>query len=113
MRSAVVVALPPVFGHATYLRQGVEDVAVQHFRAVLPVEAFDVGILCRFAGLDEDELDRLPPRPGGERDTDEFRPVVEPQPARFAPAPRSAHRAPAPPAPPAGWCRSRCAGIRG
>jgi len=57
MGTFVVVAVSPVFGHAPHLVEAGEDVAVEHFGAVGFVEAFDVGVLGRLAGLDVDELD--------------------------------------------------------
>ena len=75
--SFVVVAVSPVFGHAPNLAEAGEDVAVEHLGAVGFVEAFDVGILGRFAGLDVDEFDATILRPLLEHCTDELRPIVQ------------------------------------
>lgn len=52
MGSLVVVAVAPVLGHAAHLVQAGEDVTIQDLGAEGPVEALDVGVLGRLAGLD-------------------------------------------------------------
>src|SRR5437868_12532996 len=76
MRAFMVVAVPPVFGHAANLLQTREDIAVQNFRAIRAVKSFDIGILCRLAGLDELQLDAVLLCPLSQRMTDEFGAVV-------------------------------------
>lgn len=73
----MVVAVPPVFGHAPHLVEVGEDVAVEYLGAVGLVEAFDVGVLGRLARLDVDELDTALFGPLLECFTDEFRAVVQ------------------------------------
>lgn len=77
MGSLLVVAVPPVLGHAPHLVEAGEDVAVEHLGAVGLVEAFDVGVLGRFAGLDVDEFDATILRPLLEHCTDELGPIVQ------------------------------------
>jgi hypothetical protein len=52
VRSVVVVSVQPISGHVSDLLQGIEYVAVQHLGAVSLVEAFHMGVLGGFAGLD-------------------------------------------------------------
>ena len=85
MRAVVVVAVPPVLGHAADLVQAREHVAIEYLGAESTVEALDVCILGRLAGLDVEQLDAVPLRPGLERGTDELWAVVEPKPPRCAP----------------------------
>ena len=51
MGSVVVVSVRPIGRHVSDLLQGIEHVAVQHL-AVSLIEAFDIGVLGGFAGLD-------------------------------------------------------------
>ena len=51
MGSMVVVAVQPVGSHVTHLLQVVEDVVIEHLGTVDPFEAFNIGVLCGFAGL--------------------------------------------------------------
>ena len=55
-----VVAEHPGPADVSDLRDGREDMRVEHFFAIAAVEAFDVGILVRFAGLDVFDLDANP-----------------------------------------------------
>ena len=52
MRSVLVVLEHPPVGGLAYVLQSCEQVLVQHLLAEGPVEAFDVGVLVGFAGLD-------------------------------------------------------------
>jgi hypothetical protein len=47
----VVLAVHPVFGHASDLIEEIKDVAVEDLYPVGPFEPFDVGILDRLARL--------------------------------------------------------------
>lgn len=53
VRPSVVVLELELFGLVTDLLNGIEQKAVEHFRAISAVEAFDVTVLGRFAWLDE------------------------------------------------------------
>jgi hypothetical protein len=55
--SVLVVTDQPVGGHAADLVQGFEDVAVEDLVPVGPVEALDIRVLVRLAGLDEAQFD--------------------------------------------------------
>jgi len=48
--------MPPVFGHAANFVERGEDVAIEHLGAEGSIESLDVGVLCRFAGLDVDQF---------------------------------------------------------
>lgn len=63
MRTLVVVAVPPVFGHAADLIEILEDITVEDFGPEGLIESLDVGVLGRLARLDMDERDAVP---GGE-----------------------------------------------
>lgn len=52
MRLVMVVAVLPVFGHASDFGQRGKHVAIQHFGSEGTVEALDVGILRGLAWLD-------------------------------------------------------------
>ncbi len=73
----VVVAMTPVLCHAPNLVERGEHEAVQHLGAEGAVEAFDVGVLDRFAGLDVDQGDAVLLCPLPERSADELRAVVQ------------------------------------
>lgn len=75
----MVVAVTPVFGHAPDLTQCGEYITVKHFGAERAIEAFDVGILGRLAGLDMHPLDAVLLRPLLQRGADELGAVVQPQ----------------------------------
>jgi hypothetical protein len=75
MGPLMVVAVAPVLGHAAHLVQAGEDVAVQHLGAEGAIEALNVGILGRLAGLDVQQLDAVLLSPLPQRGTDELRPV--------------------------------------
>jgi len=59
MRAMVVVAMTPVLGHSADFGEAGEDVTIEHFGAQAVIEAFDVCVLSRLAGLDMDEFDVL------------------------------------------------------
>jgi hypothetical protein len=105
MRAMVLVAVTPVLGHAADLVQAGEHIAIEHLGAESAVEALDVRILGRLPGLDVEQLDAVPVRPGLERGTDELGTVVEPEPPRcalhpdqFIECPKDASAAAIPPA---------------
>lgn len=78
MWAVVVVAVAPVLGHAANLGKAGEHIAVQHFGAVGTVEAFDVGVLGRLAGLDVDQIDAVAVGPALQCRADELGTVVQP-----------------------------------
>lgn len=75
----VVVSMTPVLCHAPNLVERGEHESVQYFGAEGAVEAFDVGVLGRFAGLDVDQGDAMLLCPLPERSADELRAVVQAQ----------------------------------
>ena len=76
MRSDLVVCSSPKSNDLSGLLQRFRPVLIQTFIAKCPVKAFNVGILSRAAGLDQDVLDTVLLRPGHEGPASEFRPVV-------------------------------------
>ena len=64
VRSAFVVVLSPVVDDAAHVAQTGKPVLRQAFVAKAAVEAFDVRVLRRFAGLDKTMLDGPLSRPG-------------------------------------------------
>ena len=56
MRSDFVVLLEPFGGDLPHFVERLEHVGAEHFLTVSPVEALDVGVLIRLAGLDEAQL---------------------------------------------------------
>jgi hypothetical protein len=52
MGPVMVVTVPPVLGHASHFSDRGEDIEVQYFGSEGAVEALDIGVLCRLAGLD-------------------------------------------------------------
>ena len=76
MRSVVVVSVQPVGGHVSDLLQRIEHVAVQHLGSVGLVEAFVIGVLGGFAGLDAVEGNALRLGPLRQGMGDELGPVV-------------------------------------
>lgn len=81
----MVVVLQPFSGESSDLFVAVEDIAVEDFGAVVPIEAFDVGTLSRLALLDEVQLNAVGCGPGLQFTADQFRPVVHAQPLRLTP----------------------------
>ena len=77
MRPLRVVAPQPVGRQRAHLLQRVKEVRVEHFFAISPVEAFDVGVLIRFAGLDEAQGDGVRGGPDGDGLRDELRAVIQ------------------------------------
>lgn len=59
MRTLAAIAMAPVLGHTTDLGKTCEDVAVEHLGAQAAIEAFDVSVLRRLAGLDMHQLDAV------------------------------------------------------
>ena len=58
MRPLLVVLDQPILRDLLHLFDRFEDVGVEHFGSVRPVEALDERVLIRLAGLDEAQLDR-------------------------------------------------------
>ena len=59
MRSDFVVLLEPFGGEVAHVVEGVEQIGAQHFFAVGPIEAFDVGVTdraCRATSEEEATL---------------------------------------------------------
>ena len=61
-----------------------EQPGVKHLLAIRPVEAFDVGVLVRFAGLNVVDQDAVLPAPVDESRAEELGPVVGAQYVRQA-----------------------------
>lgn len=59
MRPFFVVALQPAFRDLAHLFQVLEQMRAQYLLAIGLVEAFNIGILVRFAGLDVAQLDAV------------------------------------------------------
>lgn len=76
MWSALVVIDTPGFDDVSYLSKCPEQVLVEVFIPAPSIEAFDVGVLDRFAGTDEVELDAFLVRPGIKRLAGELGTVV-------------------------------------
>ena len=76
MGSVVVVSVQPIGRHVSDLLQGIEHVAVQHLGAVSLVEAFHIGVLGGFAGLDVVEGNALGLGPLRQGMGNELGPVV-------------------------------------
>ena len=72
----VVVVVAPVVDDATHVAQAVEPVLRQVLVAEAAVEALDVGVLHRFAGLDEAQLHAVASGPVLHRAARELRAVV-------------------------------------
>ena len=69
--------MQPVCGHVSYLLQAVEDVAIEYLGTVGFVESFDIGVLCRFTGLDVLQGNALFLRPLSQGMGYELRAVVQ------------------------------------
>jgi len=76
VRPDFVVAIEPFGRDLADLVERVGQVGAQHFLAVGPVEALDVGVLIGLARLDEAKLDVLVLAPIGERLARQFGAVV-------------------------------------
>jgi hypothetical protein len=81
----MVVVMQPLLRQRPDFLLAVEHVAVEHCRAVSPIESLDVGFLGRLALLDQLQGDAPFSRPCGEFTADKLRPVVHPQALRFTP----------------------------
>ena len=77
MGSLVVVTVTPILGHVSDFLQAGKDVAVQDLGTIRPVEALDVGVLGRLAGLDVQQFDVVALGPLPQRGADELRAVVQ------------------------------------
>jgi len=76
VRAFCVVVDPPLLVDFAGLTDAGEPVLVQAFFTVSPVETFDIGVLGRFAGVDEIELDAVIIRPSIQRPPAQFRPIT-------------------------------------
>ena len=72
----MVVAVHPVFGHATYLIERIEDVAVKQIGVLGPADPLDVGILGGLASSDQFEMDALTLGPAIHGPPRELRPRI-------------------------------------
>jgi len=81
MRGCSLYAKPRI---SARLVEAEEPVGVQVLRPELAVQAFDKGIVCRFAGPAEVERDAAHEGPQIELLADEFRPAVDPDSLRIA-----------------------------
>ena len=79
MRTLCVIVDPPFFDDFSGLTNAGEPVLVQAFLAVSSVETFDIGVLGRFAGVDEIELDAVIISPSIQRAPAQFRAVINDQ----------------------------------
>ncbi len=79
MRSLGVVAVQPGGGQLPDLAERSEDVGVEDFGAVRPVESLDEGVLGRLPGLDVAQVNAASLTPRGQRERGEFRAVVDAQ----------------------------------
>ena len=85
MGSFVVVFVDPAASDFAYLGKEFEHVGIEHLVSEGAVEAFDIRVLIRFAGLDVVEFHALVPAPGGEHAGQVFGAVVDPDCVGFAP----------------------------
>lgn len=76
MRALRVVVDPPFFDDFLGLTYAGEPVLVQAFFTIPPVEAFDIGVLGRFAGVDETELNAVIISPPIEGAPPQFRAIT-------------------------------------
>ena len=76
MRALRVVVDPPFFDDFLGLTDAGEPVLVQALLTVSPVGAFDIGVLGRFAGVDETELHAVIISPSIRRPPPQFRAVA-------------------------------------
>jgi hypothetical protein len=79
VRALHIVVDPPVFDDLAGLADAGEPVLVQAFLAVSAVETLDVGVLGRFAGIDEIQLDAVIIGPSVKRPPAQFRAVIDDQ----------------------------------
>jgi hypothetical protein len=82
--AVVIIGPHPTRCVVLHIGQRVKFILRQPFVAHCPVEAFDVGILLRIAGLDEVDLDAQLLGPSQQRAADVFRPIVASDRRRFA-----------------------------
>lgn len=77
-RSLLVVFMAPAFDDHLSMAQAGEPVFVQTFIAETPIKRFDIGILIRFAWLNEKELNATGMRPGQHGPATELLAVIHP-----------------------------------
>src|SRR5690606_2424121 len=82
VRSDLVVVAPPLADDLAGLGKRSEPVLVEALVAELAVEALDVAVLHRAAGLDQQVFDPMVLRPGDEDPAGELRAVVGPDDGR-------------------------------
>src|SRR6202165_3199652 len=78
MRSFLVVAGEPLVADLPDLIEILEQVRIEDFLAVAPIEAFDEGVLIRFAWLDEPQINQVFFAPERELASDELWHIVDP-----------------------------------
>lgn len=79
MRALCVVVDPPFLDDFSGLTDAGEPVLVQAFLAISSVETFDIGVLGRFAGIDEIQLHAVIIGPSIQRAPAQFRAVINDQ----------------------------------
>ena len=77
MRAFLVIDLQPSFGNQSDLLQRVEDIRIEDFVAVRPIEPLDEGVLRRRTAGNEAQGDASRRTPLGKRLGAEFGPVIE------------------------------------
>ena len=76
MRTALIVIDSPLPDHGSCMTQGMEPMFVQAFVPEFPIDALDKGILGRFSGLDQLELNTVLIGPLIKGFSCEFRPLI-------------------------------------
>lgn len=76
MRPFGIVAVTPILADGADFGEGREHPGIEHFLAEASIEALDVGVLIRFAGCDEGEVNAVRFTPRTERFSDELRAIV-------------------------------------
>lgn len=84
MRALCIVVDPPFLDDFLGFTDACEPVLVQAFLAISPVEAFDLGVLGRFAGVDEIKLDAVIISPSIHRVPAQFRSIINDQEIRVS-----------------------------
>ena len=90
MRSVLVVVVPPFFDARPGVAHGQEPGSVEALLAKPAIERLDVGVVGRFAGAGEVELDLVEIGSLVEQPAGEFRAIVDPDASRLAVEPRQA-----------------------
>ena len=78
--------MSPAFDQDLGLEQRIEELAIEKLGAKFPVEGFDIAILPRASGLDEEGAHADLTQPLSNRSSREFRPVVRTDIRFFSPS---------------------------